>query len=44
MNAFMQAVLARVIGHISVRECRHFPGDVSGHDHLNLDFLQQVGV
>ena len=44
MKAFMQAVLARVMGHINGRDCRHVPGDVFGNELLNLDFLQQVGV
>ena len=44
MQAFMQAVFARVMGHIRGRDCRHVPEDVFGHDLLNLDFLQQVGV
>ena len=44
MKPFMQAVLARVMGHISGRDCRHVSGDVFGHEVMNLVFLQQVGV
>ena len=44
MKAFMQAVLARVMGHVNGRDRRHVPGDVFGHDLRNLNFLQLVGV
>ena len=30
MKALMQAVMARVMGHINGRDCRHVPGDVFG--------------
>ena len=40
----MQVVLAHVLGHINGRDSRHVSGDVFGHDLLNLDFLQEVGV
>ena len=40
----MQAVLARVMGHINGRGCRDVPGDVFGHELLSLDFHQQVDV
>ena len=39
----MQAVLARVMGHIIGRDCRHVPGDVFGHELLNLDFFPAGG-
>ena len=44
MKAFMQAVLARVMGHINGRDGRHVPEDGYRHKLLNPDFLQQVGV
>jgi len=30
--------MARAMGHINGRDCRHVPGDVVGHEILNLDF------
>ena len=34
----MQAVLVLVMGHINGRDRRHVPGNVFGHELLNLDF------